>query len=210
MNRNTIALFHLSIAFFFIEINYALAEVYFSSIWGRSGTIVLNSSPIQTSVWQLESTDTDENTKGTGLQTTPIGFLSIHLSDSPFGGVDVSTLGGEFISKLPHDLDQGTWAYGMGFTEFLDGDGIDAYFQMRLSGSQATVQDTTLAQSAVAAGLWPSVNAYIEFEPGFAWYSANTPTPSGPADYQGLAFPEPSSIAMMLIGLFSMNLLWHR
>lgn len=189
------------------------ADLYFSLIWGRSGSVqIAGSEPLR---WVLATTDTDDDVlftstngpqgvngvlAGSGLGITFNGFQESEPS------VDVADLGGSAISTPPHDLDTGTWAYGMGLLdwpgplEFRESR-IESYFQMRVAGSSAVVKDPSLAQQAVAAGLWPSVDAYIEFNPNYAFYLADTANPIGPGDYTGFVFPECSSATLLIMGL---------
>jgi hypothetical protein len=197
-----------------LNIKHAQADLYFNTIWGRSGTVGVWGT--ESDQWVLATTDTDENTKYT--QTSgPLGVNGALVSPNPidivfegFSGfytpVDVTTLGGSVITRGPHSLDSGTWAYGMAI---LDWPGplelrlpiVESYFQIRLAGSSAVVQDTTLAQQAVLSGRWPSVDTYIEFNPNFAFYDANDSDPIRPSDYTGDVLPECSSAALLLFGL---------
>jgi hypothetical protein len=191
----------------------AKADLSFSDIWGRSGTIGVRGA--EPSRWVLATTDTDENVLYTSTNgpegATGISAgsdLRIFFNDftifSP--GIDVADLGGEAITTEPHSLDAGTWAYGMAL---LDWPGplefrqpvVQSYFQMRLAGSSAVVQDTALAQQAVLAGRWPSIDTYIEFNPQWAVYFANNTNPISPSDYTGTDLPECSSATLMIIGL---------
>jgi hypothetical protein len=187
----------------------AQADLHFQNIWGRSGTVDIGGS--ESSVWRLATTDTDENTRltlsngplGVNGPIAPSGFTSISFEGfgGYFPGVEVADLGGSAITRLPHDLDFGNWAYGMAILEGSGPTVVESYFQIRLAGSSAVVQDLSLAQQAVTQGRWPSVNTYIEFDPGYAYYSANDFDPISPSDYMGYVMPECSSAALLLLGL---------
>jgi hypothetical protein len=194
-----------------LNIKHAQADLYFNTIWGRSGTVGVWGT--ESDQWVLATTDTDENTKYT--QTSgPLGVNGAFVSPNPidivfegFGGfytpVDVSSLGGSVITRGPHSLDSGTWAFGMAILDWqglLASSTVESYFQMRLAGSSAVVQDTSLAAKAVAEGRWPSVDTYIEFNQRFAFY-ATGPNPTSPSDYIGSILPESSSMALMFVGL---------
>ena len=201
-------------AAFFLCNQKANADLSFNDIWGRSGTVGVTGT--ESDRWVLATTDTDEDVLYTSTNG-PLGVngvlanggLSIVFNGFPgpfFPNVDVADLGGDAITTSPHSLDAGTWAYGMAL---LDWPGplefrepiVESYFQMRLAGSSAVVQDTSLAQQAVLAGRWPSVDTYIEFSARNAFYYANTNNPVGPSDYTGADIPECSSATLMMIGL---------
>ena len=210
-NRHHLFLLAL-MATFFLCCRQANADLSFSDIWGRSGTVGIRGT--EPPLWVLATTDTDENvlytsTNGPDGATGISAGSDLHIVFNDFtiySGVHVANLGGSAITTPPHSLDAGTWAYGMAL---LDWPGplefrqpiVESYFQIRLAGSSAVVQDTTLAQQAVLAGRWPSIDTYIEFNPLWAVYFANNMNPISPSDYTGADLPECSSATLMMIGL---------
>lgn len=160
------------------------------SIFGRSGEIVL--SEFGSPNWRISATDTDES-----VQTALLG--EVPPFDERFVELD-----GNIITREPHDLDAGDWAYAVGF---FDGAGDpQLFFQIRLAGSNATVLDNSLGAEFVDAGLWTGIDDYIEFDPRLASYDAffQSPrsVPNGPDSYNGFIFPEPSSFVLALLALF--------
>jgi hypothetical protein len=194
-------------------IQHAQADLHFQNIWVRSGTVDLGGT--ESSLWRLAMTDTDEDvqltdsngTLGVNGPIAPFGYVSIVLDDTAFmPGIDVTDLGGSAITRPPHDIDVGDWAYGMAVLGGSSPYVVESYFQIRLAGSSAVVQDSTLAQLAVTQGRWPSIDTYIEFNPSYAYYAANGVDPVSPSDYTGSVLPEGSTATLLLIGLMSSTL----
>lgn len=222
----------LTVIFSFIVLglgaaNEASATIVFDVVFAKVGAVGLyDPNPNPTYQWTLKATDNNEGIKSTAPQTDPLNenglpFL-IALDDSPVFGIirSVSSLGGDFITRRPDSLILGEWAVGMGlFTQELNptfppaAETIAAYYQLRLAGSSLTVSDTSMAQEAVDAGLWPSVDTYIEFDPQTdKVYFPTTATPTGPSDY-GTRFaliPEPSSVTILMLGAVCLTSRWRR
>jgi hypothetical protein len=182
----------------------------FPTNWSRSGTTqYYTSAPLIMFGWTLRTQDTDENAGFLSLSLPPLAvspgdhFTIVMDGFDPAGHnvVDASSYPpGSVITRAPHDLDAGTWAYAMALYDQTNA--IQSFFQIRAAGSSATAGGATptLASAAVAAGLWPSVDAYIEFQGSAAYYQAmgfpGSP-PTGPGSYVGFAFPEPTGLTML-------------
>ena len=193
--------------------------VYPAAIWGHVGTVdyfqnTPFGSPESVVGWRFWTSDSDEF-----LQfTNPINASANPFPDGPHAPFTVSfgtTITGGFASPnaiLANDLggftatsndplyspffgSDGNNAYAVAF---LDDFSLKSYFQIRKKGSTARISDSTLANNAVALGLWSGVDDYIEFEETFAFYSPNTTSPNSPSDYSGLVFPEPSSSCLVI------------
>ena len=198
-------------------------DIYPIAIWS-GGTIGYNSfpdvdNPLVGDLY-LMTTDSDEGVQIAGPIPSPTEHPyssdwynwnllwnehSINLADfvlsSDLDG-SVASSGYEYSPFFGYDSAIGVALYENPFVfqgTSLGGT-IRSYFQIRMAGSQATVQDTSLAADAVAAGLWSSVDDYIEFEPQYAGYGTGGYPPTGPADYGGFILPEPTSACLWAIG----------
>jgi hypothetical protein len=179
----------------------ASAAPFIRLIWARAGAIELGDANMGSlTTWSIRTTDTDESLKNTSLAALPAFTTTLSFSDE-FGGFDLSTLDGDVITRLPHDLDAGTWAYGIGLYE---GIWLRSYAQVRLAGSTATVQHSSMAEFATSLGLWTSPDDYIEFDPSHAVLIASGPA-TGPTSFHGEPMPEPSSFALSALALLGVQ-----
>lgn len=162
----------------------------------------------------LAFADTDEAAQFYDLSRD--GFASsadfIGFADGLHG--DPGSLLPVHLTVAPHSFDGGDWAFALGL--FDESGGLDAYLQMRVAGSSATVSPLVapaapdaslpelianistsgaggLPQLAVSSGLWPSVDIYYEFDPVNAFVFPIVDRPTGPDDFQGSVFPEPTA-----------------
>lgn len=84
---------------------------------------------------------------------------------------------------------------------FDDSDIMQFFVQLRVKDSPVTVQDESIAQAAIDAGLWSAVDDYLEYDLGAWWYERRTSAASGPEDYHFFSFPEPTTAGLLLICL---------
>jgi hypothetical protein len=107
------------------------------------------------------------------------------------------------VVMAPQFLDAGNWAIAIGV---YDGPLITNFFQVRLAGSAATVINSSIAQQAVNAGLWSSVNDYFEFPSQHAGVSQKGALQSGPSNFESFVIPEPQACALIaMAGIASLG-----
>lgn len=197
----------------------ACGDGLLSGIFPRLGTTDVysdSSNPV------LAFADTDEAAQFYDLSRdgfdSSAGFVG--FTDVMYGGF--GSLLPVHLTEAPHSFDGGDWAFALGL--FNETGGLDAYLQMRVAGSSATVSPLVapspgfanlpetqawtaaviadgLPQLAVSSGLWPSTDVYYEFNPGNAFVFPIVDRPNGPGDYVGLVFPEPTAGLLAVIAL---------
>ena len=162
----------------------------------------------------LAFADTDEAAQFYDLSRNGFGSYAdfVGFADIEFGYPEI--LLPVHLTEAPHSFDSGDWAFALGL--FDESGGLDAYIQMRVAGSSATVSPLVapspgfanppetqgwiatviaggLPELAVSSGLWPSTDVYYEFNRGNALVFPIVDRPTGPGGYGGSVFPEPTA-----------------
>jgi hypothetical protein len=199
----------------------ARAELAFRELYPRNGQLLLSDSNLAHFTFSslaLSTADSDESLKtatvtSADLLTTGLLTISGSAVFQAFGGTARLQLPnmppvpftGDVISEAPQQLDLANWAFAIGVS---DGVSLKVFLQLRLAGSSATVSDPTLANQAVAAGLWTSPNEYFEFNPGHAGVALKVGPPgTGPNSFFGFVLPEPTTgwLLMPALGAAAMR-----
>lgn len=158
----------------------------------------------------LYSTDSDELLKtATATHVTPFTLYYFSLEFDYGGAASFNwwdniyersiSYKGEVISAA--SLTSGGLDGGANAIAFALGSSLDDlrfFFQFRLKGSTATAADSSLAEAAVAQGMWKDADKYFEIDaPYFSstWIGANN-WPLGHDTYYVENIPEPATLLM--------------
>lgn len=159
--------------------------------------------------WQISATDVDESIQTallSELETVQFRDNIRAFLDDEFRDTEIRVFLNDGSLITHRDSFAGNWAFAVGL--FDDAGDPQLFFQMRSGRAvpKPTVLDDSLAQEFVDAGLWTSVDDYIEFGfvlggNGFASF-VPVPVPTGPDDYFSFG-PEPSTFVLAMLALLS-------